>query len=71
MTSEERQEYLALAAQVQARVKGEPIEVEATVVGPDEPTGEKMPLDDEVSEVPECLDARARCVHCGSVMANA
>jgi len=46
MTSEERQEYLALAAQVQARVKGEPIEVEATVVGPDEPTGEELPLDD-------------------------
>jgi len=46
MTSEEHQQYLPITARPQARVKGEPIEIEATPIEPGEPTGEETPLDD-------------------------
>jgi hypothetical protein len=46
MTSEERQEYLAITARAQARPKGEAIEAEATPIEPEEPTGKEIPLDD-------------------------
>jgi len=45
MTSQERREYLALMARVEARRKGEPIEVQARPIEPGEPTGEELPLD--------------------------
>ena len=46
MTSEERQEYLAITARAQARLKGKAIEVEATTIEPGGPTGEELPLDE-------------------------
>jgi hypothetical protein len=46
MTSEERQEYLAITARAPARLKGEAIEVYATPIEPGEPTGEELPLDE-------------------------
>jgi hypothetical protein len=46
MTFKERKEYLALMARVEARGKGETVEVEATPGKEGEPTGEELPLDD-------------------------
>jgi hypothetical protein len=41
-----RKEYLALMSRVEARHKGETLEVEATPVEEGSPTGEELPLDE-------------------------
>jgi hypothetical protein len=46
MPIKERKEYRALMARVEARRKGETVEVEATPVEEGEPTGEELLLDD-------------------------
>jgi hypothetical protein len=49
MTSQERQQYMAIAHQASLRMKGL-VEIAATPVEPGEPTGNELPLDDEVIE---------------------
>lgn len=46
LTIDERKEYLALMARVEAWHRGETVEVETTPVEEGEPTGEELPLDE-------------------------